>query len=540
MKPIKFVTPTEQEAGDEAEANKKKLGEAVETNKNDAEWYDYGTTTTTKKWANAQTKDDSMWVWIPRYAYKITYYTDENKTTVSEDITQYGKVDIRFLIGKTNYYYDDNGEMKEAKRAEAGNEIVDTIQDYTVHPAFTNESTVGFANGGWDEELSGIWVAKFEAGYASSNNKAPVKASSVSYEGEDLNSVYVSKVENGTDSNDWKVGRRNWLDGIYGATETKIKYPTFQPLAYSMNYLTISDAFKISRALTESDNIYGLSNTDADSHLMKNSEWGAVAYLTQSQYGRNGEEVAVNNATLNSGSRERTEVAGKSEVDSAYAVTGMTSNSTTDGEIKVTQSQINDVLKGNSLDANGCYLWNQVQGQNASTTGTIYGIYDLSGGLWERTTSFISNGNENLLRFGKAIMNSAGISGNQVAANTGANSKYVTIYSPHSDTVNPGSDNEDNGRSQSNFKTFIQSSNMYGDAIKETTTDAAGKTGSTWDSSSWNNDASIFPEASGPFFLRGGSWSYGEQSGNFTFGRISGAPAYSSGFRPVLVTTVSN
>ena len=116
MKPIKFVTPTEQETGDEAEANKKKLGEAVETNKNDEEWYDYGTTTTTKKWANAQTKDDSMWVWIPRYAYKITYYTDANKTTVSEDITQYGKVDIRFLIGKTNYYYDDNGEMKEAKR----------------------------------------------------------------------------------------------------------------------------------------------------------------------------------------------------------------------------------------------------------------------------------------------------------------------------------------------------------------------------------------------------------------------------------------
>lgn len=27
-------------------------------------------------------------------------------------------------------------------------------------------------------------------------------------------------------------------------------------------------------------------NTTLDSHLMKNSEWGATAYLTHSQYGR--------------------------------------------------------------------------------------------------------------------------------------------------------------------------------------------------------------------------------------------------------------
>ena len=32
-----------------------------------------------------------------------------------------------------------------------------------------------------------------------------------------------------------------------------------------------------------------------ESHLMKNSEWGAVAYLTHSQYGRNGIEVTINN-----------------------------------------------------------------------------------------------------------------------------------------------------------------------------------------------------------------------------------------------------
>ena len=32
------------------------------------------------KWANAMTKDGSMWVWIPRYAYKITYTNSSNKS----------------------------------------------------------------------------------------------------------------------------------------------------------------------------------------------------------------------------------------------------------------------------------------------------------------------------------------------------------------------------------------------------------------------------------------------------------------------------
>ena len=31
-------------------------------------WYDYDK----KQWANAKTLDGSYWVWIPRYAYKIT------------------------------------------------------------------------------------------------------------------------------------------------------------------------------------------------------------------------------------------------------------------------------------------------------------------------------------------------------------------------------------------------------------------------------------------------------------------------------------
>ncbi|MFA5407827.1 MAG: prepilin-type N-terminal cleavage/methylation domain-containing protein, partial [Bacilli bacterium] len=39
------------------------------TTVSDTTWYNY--TTTDKQWANAMTADGSMWVWIPRYVYKI-------------------------------------------------------------------------------------------------------------------------------------------------------------------------------------------------------------------------------------------------------------------------------------------------------------------------------------------------------------------------------------------------------------------------------------------------------------------------------------
>ncbi|MFR0822195.1 MAG: type II secretion system protein [Clostridia bacterium] len=137
MKAIKFVYPTENSEG-----------EVKDSSVNELDWYDYNT----KRWANAQTEDGSMWVWIPRYAYKVNA---SNQT-----------FDIKFLIGTTDNYYDENGQIQTAKRCKSENEQVDTTVGYTVHPAFTDETKIHYRNGGWDKELTGIWVAKFEAGYA--------------------------------------------------------------------------------------------------------------------------------------------------------------------------------------------------------------------------------------------------------------------------------------------------------------------------------------------------------------------------------------
>lgn len=92
--------------------------------------------------------------------------------------------------------------------------------------------------------------------------------------------------------------------------------------------------------LAKTYNNYGL--TDIDAHMMKNSEWGAVAYLAQSKYGINS-EVRINNTSP--------------------VVTGC-SATMHDGAVSTTcQNEYNTEI-----------------GYLASTTGNISGIYDMNGG----------------------------------------------------------------------------------------------------------------------------------------------------------------
>ena len=463
MTAIKFTDPT----GDE----KAKEGSTVKTTDTDTAWYDYDA----KKWANAKTEDGSMWVWIPRFAYKIN---SSNKT-----------FDVVFLKDTTNTYID-NGTEKDAEK-----------EGYIVHPAFKNESSTGYENGGWDKDLTGIWVSKFEAGFASGNNTATVKESSVKYT---QASAWVSGAEVGTDSTSTA---RNYLDGEYGVksgsdytfkngTAPSIKYPTFQGLTYSMNYTNQNDAFNISKALTESGNIYGLSSSSTDSHLIKNSEWGAVAYLAQSKYGLNETYIYINNANLNNTTK------------SVYAVTGCA------GATKNADAVSTTITELNNRTASGVYVWTQKSGTKASTTGTIYGIYDMSGGAWERTAGLVNNGNENLAKYGQSLLN---------ALNNGKSSKYVTAY-PYDLSVDKNGANMDTA-STANWKANTK---IYGDGIRETSTAGTGKT-------SWYTDYSYFPAVYGPFSGRGGTLWDGEGAGLFYFYRHDGGNNCNGGFRSVLV-----
>ena len=464
-------------------------------------WYDYGN----KKWANSTTEDGSMWVWIPRFAYKITYEDPSDKS-------KGGTIDVKFLIGDTDQYYDNGGNIQTAKRATSKDEIVDTTSDYYVHPAFTDESSIDYANGGWDKELTGIWVAKFEAGYPSGNNDTEEKASNVNYS---QTTAWVPTVETTKEDTNGDGGEtdtaRNWLDGTYGTSTTAIKYPTFRPITYSMNYININDAYNISRALTDSGNIYGLSSGTTDSHLMKNSEWGAVAYLGWSQYGSNGVEPYINNINANSEDTKRqTDTPRKTGLVSVYAITGLTTGTTSVGTTKITANNLNSINSrtGNAA-TNSIYAWDQTEGQKASSTLNMYGVYDLSGGVWERTAGYINNGNGNLRTFGVSVITGGDTS-----------TKYATVY-PHASSENSNIDT-------ASGENYVLNTKIFGDAIRETSTSGTLST-------SWKGDYSYFPALSNPFTLRGGHYWGGSGAGLFAFSRPNGFGDYSYGFRPILV-----
>ena len=484
MTPIKFTEPSSTEKGT-----------VVKTTSEDADWYSYDE----KKWANAQTEDGSMWVWIPRFAYRV------NSSTKTFDVV--------FLVGTTDQYYDENGVLQTAKRCTSEDELVDTTTGYTVHPAFTDETAINYRNGGWDKEITGIWVAKFEAGYASGNNDAEVVASSVNYT---HTSVWVPNVESGktTENGGSSETPRNWLDKTYSTT-TSIKYPVFQPVTYTMNYINHNDAYNIAKALNASGNPYGF-NGAADSHLMKNSEWGAVAYLSKSQYGLGATDITVNNINLNN------------STESVYAVTGCTSNSTTSGQrittIETIMGSDGTGTTGNTANG-GVYTWDQLTGTTASCTGTIYGIYDLSGGAWERTTGYVANENGSLGN-GRSIA----YDGSTLRT---ISTKYTTVYLHNSETDKPGITdvaNDSTNLNKASTNNWLANTLIYGDAIRETSTAGTGST-------SWYSDGSNFPGLYGPFSVRGGSYNNGTSAGLFYFGRHNGSGDYSSGFRAVVVVS---
>ena len=185
-----------------------------------------------------------------------------------------------------------------------------------------------------------------------------------------------------------------------------------------------------------------------NSHMMKNNEWGAVAYLSRSKYG--------NNSQVSSGG-------------SNYTGGGTNNHYTT-------------------------YT-------SASTTGTVYGVYDMNGGAYEYVAAYINNGDSNLTSYGSSLIN--------------GDSKTKNVYSK--------ADTDDR---ESNYN---QNAGVYGDAIYETSSNANSS------QDSWYIDYVKFPSTRTPFFTRGGSHSNHATSGVFSLSHGTGVDDKVVSFRPVLI-----
>ena len=303
------------------------------TTSEDPEWFDYDD----KKWANAKTKDGSLWVWIPRFAYKILAPGTEVESPVS----------VILLKGNTNQYVDDSGEIRELPRG------------YIVHPAFTNEISSLYANGGSDKEISGFWVSKFEAGYAGLGDVSGY-------------TKYNTQTSYRTTNN---------IKNVYGNItkfSTKMPYPVFINKAISYNNIALGDACNLGLELNRTGNPYGIPGS-ADTHITKNSEWGAVVYLASSKYG-------------NSNVSSNVKIASSSYTNS-YSLTGYNS----------------EVLSYNSLTS----------GVSSTTTGNATGVADMTGGCAEFMSAHIKNKSGNIKKYAPSFTENS----------TDISTKHKTVYS---------------------------------------------------------------------------------------------------------------
>ena len=519
------------EFDEQAGVNKPKLAEGMipvkwngtawvkaDTNNTNFDWYQYDTTN--KKWANVVTVKETgtntreyyqqagvneaiaeedivgMFVWIPRYSYQITngYHTNADGT---------GTIDIKFLKGTTDDY-----EGGTANRNNKSNE------NYVVHPCFTNGASTGYHNGEYNKELTGIWVAKFEASSSETTESNP-----------NLGSNY---------------GGGNTI----GSQEV-----TVRPNVTSWRNIEVNNIYTVCKKLTQSGNMHGLEN--ADSHMMKSSEWGAIAYLTQSEYGNLQKSSDAESGVWNNSYYEgdivqtgisvyggnsnygttRTGMVGIREGESNGRDTATTFGAKKTNKTENADGSIITITYGevyNATDTAGSpptgtpftttyYSYETEQGQKGSSTRNIYGIYDLAGGAWECTASYLSE-----IEIPENEQTQSQI--NVKSFNENIPDWEKMKYAGTRNAI-------DYGGIDGRVLNYRDNSEKYGDAVWETASDNAGNSGNL----SWNKDQASFIFFEYTFAQRGGYFDSGSNAGMFAFSYNTGGTGYECSFHPVIV-----
>ena len=297
--------------------------------KKDYQWYDYSN----KMWANSITVTEAsrttyqnaspgteirmediltMQVWIPRYKYKVWNYNADGTVTSEPQ-----EIEIVFEDGTSSTgEIECTDTISGTDGAKSESCKINNVEctDSTCNNKYYTHPAFTFG----EEELEGFWIGKFELTG-------------------DINNI------------------------------------TTKPNLTSLSNQTVSSFATNIMAMNDSGNQYGF-NTSTDTHMIKNMEWGAVAYLSHSKYGVN-REVYINNSSGYYTGRSGGNVGGSTPINGTY--TGETSTTkyntygfyTYDGYLLEygtnTKSSTKDISKV------------------SSTTGNIYGVYDMSGGAYE-------------------------------------------------------------------------------------------------------------------------------------------------------------
>ena len=142
-----------------------------------------------------------------------------------------------------------------------------------------------------------------------------------------------------------------------------------------------------------------------------------------------------------------------------YGITGITQG-LPDGEEMVVKIDEIKALSGNTPTTTGnMYAWNQKGGVAASSTGNMTGVYDLSGGAWERTASYVANNYKNLLIYGESLAYDAGILKT-------TSTKYTMVYPSDSTVDNNTKDATEENLNAASNSNYAKNTKIYGDRSK--------------------------------------------------------------------------
>ena len=311
------------------------------------------------------------------------------------------------------------------------------IGDYMTHPAFLSIPSTGF------------WLGKFETGYRGATST------------------------------------REAEQNINDSSKIIVK-----PNAYSWRGIQLANAFYTS---------YNYKR-ELDSHMIKNTEWGAVAYLQHSAYG-SAISVRINN-------------------NSDYITGYQANNEPTCGTYNSPNIDCN--IQCNDESCNTAYP-NSVL---SSTTGNITGIYDMSGGSWDYSMGIMMDEEGNPMS-GYNLEQNSGFNGTlgdttEILTNgyNWPDSKYYDLYIY-------------------NEELYTYSMRILGDATGEM--GPVENVLTEWDYTvpigSWYTDRARTVFLTSPFYVRGGNIEYGNTAGIFNFSDINGRVTSYISFRLILTPT---
>ena len=417
------------------------LIKADNTNNN---WYDYEN----KMWANAvmvktekrdkymnakvgtEIKEDDVlayYVWIPRYKYQL-FNAEYKKPIMSDDFITC--VDNCLEEQLIEVIFESGTNTTGETRCQVSEIGVETCTNKENGKWYTHPA---FTFG--DTELEGIWVGKFE-------------------------------------------------------TSGNATTPTIKPNMTSLTNQNVSTQFITSQKFNSTKYLTKNGTKQTDAHMMKNIEWGAVAYLKQSKYGLGNIDMGMNNYYYCDKygdayvSYDKASVYCESPV---YHKTGC-------GD------------KANREETSFCNAYYTVRGRMASTTGNITGVYDMSGGTDEYVMGVIQD-NDTTKR--------SPMSGYSTIDNSGYIGKAGESYIDSGNTL-----------AFPNLKYYDLYAN--GSHLGDATGETAG----------WYKDYVYFVSSDRPWFYRGlNTFNYRQSTGIFAFGAYYGGASDYSTFRSVLSIT---